>query len=201
MDGLAQRAGLKVKVLYSRGVMKPLDVITQTHFDKLTQQIFSNVTCSGMPRSTSSVDRIADWSPNKSSVTTDHRCVRWTGTYTSLHSGSYRVLAAAAFRDAYHVRVDGKELILQKRSENQSPNSAEITLQQGVAARVEVEYVPDANANRLGVGVKATEELIAPEAKATLLRPMRWFSLSAMGRIRRESLMIELTSCRSGRGS
>jgi beta-glucosidase len=31
MDGLAQRSGSKVKVLYSRGVMKPLDVITQTH--------------------------------------------------------------------------------------------------------------------------------------------------------------------------
>jgi beta-glucosidase len=166
MDGLAQRSGPKVKVLYSRGVMKPSDVILQTHFDKLTQQIFSNVTCSGMPRSTSSVDRISDWSPNKLPVTTDHRCVRWTGTYTPLHSGSYTVLGAAAFRDAYHVRVDGNELIRQERSEDQSPNSAEVALRQGVPARVEVEYVPDADASRLGVGVKATQELIAPEAKA-----------------------------------
>jgi beta-glucosidase len=166
MDGLAQRSGPKVKVLYSRGVMKPSDVILQTRFDKLTQEMFSNVTCTGTPRSTGSVDRISDWSPNKLPVTTDHRCVRWTGTYTPLHSGSYTVLAAAAFRDAYHVRVDGNELIRQERSEDQSPNSAEITLRQGVPARVEVEYIPDADANRLGIGVKVTEELIAPEAKA-----------------------------------
>ncbi|MDT7814656.1 MAG: beta-glucosidase [Acidobacteriaceae bacterium] len=166
MDGLAQRSGPKVKLLYSRGVMKPLDVITQTRFDKLSQQVFSTVTCSGTPRSTSSVDRISDWSPNKLPVTTDHRCVRWTGTYTPLHSGSYTVLAGAAFRDAYSVHVDGNELIRQVRSEDQSPNSAEVALRQGVPARVEVEYIPDADANRLGIGVKATEELIAPEAKA-----------------------------------
>jgi beta-glucosidase len=166
MDGLAQQSGPKVKVLYSRGVMKPSDVILQTHFDKLTQQIFSNVTCSGKPRSTSSVDRISDWSPNKLPVTTDHRCVRWTGTYTPLHSGSYTVLAGAAFRDAYSVHVDGNELIRQVRSEDQSPNSAEVALRQGVPARVEVEYVPDTDASRLGVGVKATQELVTPEAKA-----------------------------------
>jgi beta-glucosidase len=62
--------------------------------------------------------------------------------------------------------MDGNELIRQARSEDQSPNSAEVALQQGVPVRVEVEYIPDADANRLGVGVKATEELIAPEAKA-----------------------------------
>jgi hypothetical protein len=97
MDGLAQRSGPRLKVLYSRGVMKPSDVIAQTRLDKLTQQIFSNVTCSGMPRSTGSVDRISDWAPNKLPVTTDHRCVRWTGTYMPLRSGSYTVLAAANF--------------------------------------------------------------------------------------------------------
>jgi beta-glucosidase len=122
-------------VLYSRGVMKPSDVITQTHFDKLTQQVFPNVTCTGVPRSTSSVERISDWSPNKLPVTTDHRCVRWTGTYTPLHGGSYTVFAAAAFRDAYHVRVDGNELIRQKRSEDQSPNSAEVATAECSGAR------------------------------------------------------------------
>jgi beta-glucosidase len=83
-----------------------------------------------------------------------------------LHNGSYTVLAGAAFRDAYSVRVDGNELIRQARSEDQSPNSAEVALQQGVPVRVDVEYIPDADASRLGVGVKATQELIAPEAKA-----------------------------------
>jgi beta-glucosidase len=83
-----------------------------------------------------------------------------------LRSGSYTVLAAATLRDAYHVRVDGNELIRQERSEDQNPNSAEVALRQGVPARVEVEYIPDADANRLGIGVKAAEELIAPEAKA-----------------------------------
>jgi beta-glucosidase len=166
MDGLAQRSGPKVKVLYSRGVMKPSDVIAQTRFDWLTQEVFSNVTCSGTPRSTRNVDRISDWSPNKLPETTDHRCVRWTGTYTPLHNGSYTVLAGAALRDAYSVRVDGRELIRQARSEDQSPNSAEVALQQGVPVRVDVEYIPDADASRLGVGVKATQELIAPEAKA-----------------------------------
>jgi len=166
MDGLAQRLGPKATVLYSRGIMKPSDVMLQTHFDKLTQQTFSNVTCTGTPRSTVSVGGIADWSPNKLPRILDNRCVRWTGTYMPLHSGSYTVLAASAFRDAYHVSVDGKELIRQDRREDQGPNSTEITLREGVPASVEVEYIPDADANRLGVGIIATKELIAPEALA-----------------------------------
>jgi hypothetical protein len=60
-------------------------------------------------------------------------------------TGGYTVLAAAALRNAYTMSVDGKTVLQQKRSGDQSPNSTELPLDAGDPVKVQVEYLPDAD--------------------------------------------------------
>jgi beta-glucosidase len=166
MDAIAAKLGPKVKVLYSRGVMVPGDVFRQTHFDELTQEVFPNTYCGGKPRSTQSMTKISDWYLANLPSGSDRRCIKWTGTFTPEKSASYTFLAAGAVRDAYHVSVNGQEILRQDKAEDQNPKSVEMALEKGVRVQFEVTYLPDADVSRLGVGFRPTEELIAPEVKA-----------------------------------
>jgi len=184
---------------HSRGVMKPSDVILQTHvFDKLTQDIFRTylhrrrkhkvgVSASSDGRRTVACDEVNRW------------CA-FTGTYhTVCARGSYTFLAVRAFEMLLMYAVDGNEADPPGEVGGQSPNRPNYATA-GISARVEVEYVPDADAIR-SASEQGAEELIAPRQRLLPHRPMRWSFLRYMGRIRRESLTIELTSYRSCRRS
>lgn len=165
LEGIAQQLGPKVKVLYARGIEPPSSLFWETHFDRLVQQVFPNSDCSGTPQSTTSPGVIADWSPNSESPLRDKRCVLWTGVFTPSRDGPQTFLTAAAGRDSYSLRVNGTKLIVEARPEDQTPQSAEISLRAGVPATIELKYVPDSGAGRIGLGIRPTEDLVSHEAK------------------------------------
>ncbi|HEY0308090.1 MAG TPA: glycoside hydrolase family 3 C-terminal domain-containing protein [Acidobacteriaceae bacterium] len=165
LDGIAKRLGPGINILYARGLPSPSSVFWQTHFDTLTRQVFSNTECSGAPRSTNSPNLITDWRLENWPHTQDKRCLRWTATYSPSHDGAYTMLVAAAGKDAYQLRVDGKVVLKQLRTEDQTPRSVEVRLYAGRPINVELEYIPDADIDRIGFGIQATDDLISPEVR------------------------------------
>jgi beta-glucosidase len=73
------------------------------------------------------------------------------------------VLAGAGGSDSYKVMVDGKIVIEQPRREGQAPQSAEVQLTANQTAKIQVDYLPDASYPRLGLAIKAADELVSPE--------------------------------------
>lgn len=168
MQALKEKLGDGVNVLYSPGIVEPTDLFSRMQFGALTYDVYANDTCTGKPNRSNSATRIADY---RTSVyqfvnlprTTAPRCETWTGDYLAPTSGSYTILAAAALRDAYEIRISGKLVLAQPKAEDQSPNSVEISLQQGEHVNLQVRYLPDADADRLGVAIAPTQELVEPD--------------------------------------
>jgi beta-glucosidase len=100
-----------------------------------------------------------------SSASLPRKSIRWSGSFLPPKSGSYLLLAAAASRDTYRVEVDGHEELVQKRSEGQSPRASQIILIANHPVQVVIEYKPDTSNLRMGFGIKAMDDLIAPEVK------------------------------------
>jgi beta-glucosidase len=168
MQALKQKLGNKANILYSRGVIRPTDMFSQMHFDAMTKNIYETETCTGKPIRSAPATRIADYRTSIYSlanlpVAEDRRCEEWIGTYEAPVTGSYTVLAAAVLRDVYDVKVGEKTVLHQSKSEDQSPNSAEMFLHGGDRVEIRVRYLPDAEADRLGVAIAPTSHLIAPE--------------------------------------
>lgn len=168
MQVLKEKFGGKVNVLYSRGIVRSTDLFSQMHFESMTHVVYSNDACTGKPLRFGPATRIADYRTSLYSyvnlpVAVERRCETWTGNYTAPDTGPYTVLGAAPLRDAYEVRIDGKVVLNQPKSEDQSPNSAEIPLHAGDRVEVTVRYLPDSDVDRLGVAIAPTQQVIAPE--------------------------------------
>ena len=168
MQALKEKFGGKVNVLYSRGIVRSTDLFSQMHFESMTHVVYPDDACMGKAVRSGPASRIADyrtslyWFVNLP-VAMERRCEIWAGNYTAPVTGRYTVLGAAALRDAYEVRVDGELVLNQPKSEDQSPNSAEIALHAGDRVDVTVRYLPDSDVDRLGVAIVPTEQVIAPE--------------------------------------
>ena len=170
MQALKEKLGDRVNVLYSRGIVQPTDLFSRMQFSALTHSVYANDTCTGEPSRTNSATRIADY---RTSVyqfvnlprTTAPRCETWSGDYFAPVTGRYTIVAAAALRDAYEIRISGKLVVAQRKAEDQSPNSAEISLRKGEHVNVQVRYLPDADADRLGVAITPTQELVEPDVE------------------------------------
>ena len=168
VQALAAKLGRNASVLYARGVLTPAEVFSQAQFASLTHAVYANEQCTGRPLREDAVSRIADFRTSNYSlanfpVATERRCEQWTGDYIAPVTGRYTVLAEAVLRDAYSVELDGKVVLAQKKSEDQSPNSMELSLGKGQRLRLRVRFLPDTNVDRLGVGILPTRDLIAPE--------------------------------------
>lgn len=168
MKALSEKLGRQVNILYSRGVVPPADLFSEMKFEAMTRDVYEGNECTGKPLRSSSVTRIADYRTSNYSLVNfptaaAKRCVVWKGTYTAPTTGRHTVLAAAALRDAYWVEVNGKSVVNQAKMEDQSPNSAEISLHEGDRVSVEVRYLPDTDVDRLGVAIVPESQLIVPE--------------------------------------
>ena len=168
MQALKEKFGGKVNVLYSRGIVRSTDLFSQMRFESMTHVVYSNDACTGKSLRSGPATRIADyrtsiyWFVNLP-VAVERRCEIWAGSYTAPVTGQYTVLGAAALRDAYEVRVDGKVVLNQPKSEDQSPNSTQIALHAGDRVDLTVRYLPDSDVDRLGVAIVPTQQVIAPE--------------------------------------
>ena len=165
MTGLSNYLGGRVKVLYVRGLPSMEDMFTGTHFEGKAVKVetFDNETFTGKPAVTylSGITsyKSEEWTPPAER----RKSVRLTAEYLPAKSGPYVILAGAGGSDAYTVMIDGKKVLEQPRREGQAPQYAEVELTAGQAAKVQLDYLPDASYARIGLGIKAADELVSPE--------------------------------------
>lgn len=171
MSGLSEYLGHKVKVLYARGLPTTDDIFQHTSYvessgkhNAVKAEVFNNQDFSGTPARVMYAPDIAtfhseEWTP----AAQQRKSIRYTAEYMPKTTGSYMVLAGAGGSDAYTVLIDGKKVLEQPHREGQAPQFADVQLTAGQAAKVEVDYLPDASYPRMGFGICATSELVSPE--------------------------------------
>jgi beta-glucosidase len=179
MTGLSNAVGENVKVLYAAGLPSTDDMFEQTEFydpsgkvpdnpwtgSQVKVEIFDNPNFAGTPR-VSAERRIAtyrseEWTPS----TPQRRSIRYTAQFMPQKSEDYLFLTGAGGSDAYKLIVDGKAVIDQPAREGQAPSYVELPLTADKAASIELDYWPDAAYPRIGLGIRAVDELVSPEAK------------------------------------
>ena len=176
MTGLSDRLADKVKVVYARGLPTIDEFFRTTDFyDKTGEptangeskgvkiETFNNASFSGTPQ-VSYASRIAffkseEWTP----PVAQQRSMRLTAQYMPKKTGAYIVLVGAGGSDSYKVLIDGKTVVEQPKREGQAPQYAEVQLTSGKPVNVQVDYLPDAAYPRIGVGIRAADEIVSPE--------------------------------------
>lgn len=177
MTGLSDYLGKRVKVLYARGLPSLEDVFTGTEFVDISAkpgarrresksvkvEEFDNPNFSGTPK-IMYAPRIAsfkseEWTPEA----TEHKSYRFTAEYLPKTTGTYMVLAGAGGSDAYTVFIDGKKVLDQPHREGQAPQFTDVSLTAGQPVKVQVDYLPDVDYPRIGVGIRSTDDLVSPE--------------------------------------
>jgi beta-glucosidase len=168
LTGIANTAGPKVNVLYSRGLPEMGDLFWRTHWDGAVKvDDYPSNDFTGTPKS-STEERMTNWRPDgwEADATTP-RGIRYTAHYKAEKAGKYLLLVASGEWNAsdFIVRVNGKQLLSQERSEGQIPLSAIIELAAGETAEVVAELHPRSNTPHFGLGIVYEPELISAEAK------------------------------------
>ncbi len=92
------------------------------------------------------------------------RRVEWNGYFIPKSTGVYRFVANAVGEGRYRAVVNGKEIFAQAQDEGGSAESAQVTLEGGKAAKVQLIYFPGRDENTAGFGVIAEDHLINAEA-------------------------------------
>jgi len=179
LTGLSNALGDKVKVLYAAGLPTTEEMFEQTEFydasgktpdnpwtgSQVKVETFDNPNFSGTPK-VSSERRIAtfkseEWTP----AVQQRRSIRYTAQYMPQKSENYLFLTGAGGSDAYKLIVDGKTVIDEPTREGQAPRYVELPLTAKKAVTIELAYWPDAAYPRIGLGIRAADDLVSPEAK------------------------------------
>lgn len=187
MTGISDYLGNRAKVLYARGLPTLYegdgspsgdDIFLNTEFVEpsgkapnpwwaskaVKVETFDNPNFSGAPAQVTYAPRIATFKSEEWTPSAQHKkSIRYTAEFMPKTTGSYMVLAGAGGSDAYTVLIDGKKVLEQPHREGQAPQFADVQMTAGQAAKVEVDYLPDASYPRMGLGIRATDKLVSPE--------------------------------------
>ena len=172
LSGITHLVGDKVNVLYSRGLPSAMEVFKKSTFSTpdgkpgLLKETFANDAFQGKP-SNSTVDAQVDlWKPELWTVpATQRQSIRWSGRFVPRHDGQYLFLTAAASEDTYTLYVDGKAVITQPHREGQAPLYATLSLRANQPVSIRLDYKPDVDYSRMGLGAIAIDDLISADAK------------------------------------
>lgn len=172
LTGITHVAGDKVRVLYSRGLPSPMEVFKKSTFNTadgkpgLLKETFANDAFQGKP-ATSTVDAQVDlWKPELwTTPATQRQSIRWSGRFVPQRDGKYLFLTAAASEDTYTLYVDDKPVITQPHREGQAPLYATLALHANQPVTIRLDYKPDVDYSRMGLGVVAIDDLISADAK------------------------------------
>ena len=177
MTGLSDHLGEKVKVVYARGLPSLEELFVGTDFymkpgptpanwleAKIVKiETFNNPDFRGTPE-ISNAPRIASFKSEEWTASAPQKkSMRFTAEYMPKKTGSYLVLAGAGGSDSYKIILDGKTVLEQPKCEGQAPQYAEVQLTAGKLVNVQVDYVPDAAYPRIGLGIRAADEIVPPE--------------------------------------
>ncbi|MBE1161928.1 glycoside hydrolase family 3 C-terminal domain-containing protein [Dyella acidiphila] len=172
LAGITRLVGDKVRVLYSRGLPSAMDVFKQSVFTGpggqpgLLKETFANDAFQGKPGAAGVEPHVDQWKPELWTTPAKHRqSIRWSGSFVPQHDGQYLFLTAAASEDTYVLYVDGKPVITQPHREGQAPLYATLTLHARQPVSIRLDYKPDVDYSRMGLGVIAIDDLIAPDAR------------------------------------
>jgi beta-glucosidase len=178
LEGIGEYLGTGAKVLYDRGLITLEEVFGQTQFSAapgaegpaVEAQYFARPDFSGTPARTAREWRLAYFSEEPvdwANVDKPKASVRYTTTYVAKKSGSHHWFASASGLDAYKLYVDGKVVLEHAMSEGQYPASIALPLEAGKAYSVTFDLVVGTawGANRAGVGVIPSEDLLTPEGR------------------------------------
>lgn len=177
MTGLSDTLAGKVKVLYALGLPTTDELMQQTSFysgsgtedntpgHTVKVEVFDNDNFSGNP-TVRWAERVDTFRPEERTPGgPKRRAFRYTMQYMPARTGDYLFLVGAEGGDAYTLIVDGKTVIDQPSREGQAPRYTELPLPAGKAASIQIDYRPDAAYPRIGLGIRAVDDLVSPEAK------------------------------------
>lgn len=183
LEGLAAVPG--VQVLYAPGLATMQSIFEETALEQsfsvppptsadarggaptrtaVKVEMFSTRDFTGTP-AVSYSGSINNWKPLVWTPTLDIRkSFRYTATFVPKTKGRHLVMIAGTASDAYALKLDGKEILHQESLESQAPQSTEVVGEEGKPIRIELEYLPGAQDQRLSFGIRAIADLISPEA-------------------------------------
>jgi beta-glucosidase len=168
LTGIANVAGPKVTVLYSRGLPDLTDLFRKTRWDGAVKvDDFPNQDFTGKPMSSTQQEMDSWRSPNIESDANTPHSIRYTAHYKAEKGGKYMVLANSPGwgGNAYKVLVNGKDILVQPRTEGQVPQSASVEMKAGESLEVVVELELRGASPRFGLGIAYEPELISAEAR------------------------------------
>ena len=170
LTGVSDALAPKVRVLYARGLPTIEELANSTRFEGgLKKEIFSNAEFAGPPLAVGSETLVSRW---KSEQWTGRalapRSIRWTGTFVPVNSGPYLFLVAAGGEDRYRLTMNGRLLLewpgKMNRTEGQAPQSVEVPLTALQKVSIQLDYVPDADYERIGFAIRAVDKLVSSDA-------------------------------------
>jgi beta-glucosidase len=168
LTGIANVAGPKVSVLYSRGLPSLEELFWRTHWEGAVKvEDYPSNDFTGTPKDITDQGlsgwREGGWEPEA----THPHSIRYTAHYKAEKAGKYLVLAAASGwgGSGFKVLVNGKQILSQERAEGQIPQSATVELAAGENASFVAELLPRSDTPHFGVGVAYLPELISAEAR------------------------------------
>jgi len=171
LGGIVDYLGQRVRVLYDRGLPSPDTVFKRDGFATaagqpgLRRETFDNPDFRGASATTAVDAHVDQWKPELwTTPAVQRRSIRWSGRYVAPRAGRYLFLTAAASADSYTLYVDGKAVIEQPKREGQAPLYATLDLKAGQAVSVRLDYLPDVDYSRMGLGVVPVDELVSPAA-------------------------------------
>ena len=162
LDGLASLGG--PMVLYRPGIPPLREFIDNTEFDGGVSVAEFSGDRFLRPAGRSAQPRFNDWKEADWVPPENARSFRYQSRFVPRKSGKYLVLAVAAGEDSYTVYVNSKPVIEQPSREGQAPSSAKLDLVAGNPVAIRVDYVLRAPTPRFGLGIRAMDDLVSPDA-------------------------------------
>ncbi len=171
MTGLSDSLYPGVKVYWNSGIQTPSDIFKDSKWcvDAACQQnglrrdeyvVATNAKL--LTKIDSTVD--SAHGPEWSEPAKTKRRVEWSGYFVPKTSGVYRFVSVTVGESRYQVMVNGKRIFEQTQDEGGDPQSAQVTLNAGEAAKVQFTCFPGGDENAAGFGVIPENQLINPEA-------------------------------------
>jgi beta-glucosidase len=145
LQGLQQRVGTNVKVLYDRGLASTANIIKDTTLTVdgkagILRESFDNADFTGQPLQKIVIGQI-DAKSNQG-VPTGSKSIRYTGSYLPTETGCHLVLSTAKGSDEYKVYADGKILQSITGHETQFSKANYVDLVSGKPLEIRLDYIP-----------------------------------------------------------
>jgi len=173
LEGIGNRAGTKVKVLYDVDVPVLDEVFEKSEFltapggkRGLKGEYFPNQDLQGTPALVRVDSHVHfDWGEGSFAAgqPVDHFSVRWTGYFTPKQSGDYQFFTSAD--DGVRLYIDDDRVIDDWQPHSQTLDTAMKHLEAGQAYKIRLEYFEDVGSAIVGFGVIRSDAFVGNKTK------------------------------------